>query len=247
LYIYAILCSLQQDCGKKYSGKDDKKSLDKETINEVIALRRIYEGLTNQDSPPSPSQRFPVTITGGRMVRLGRETLTAMTLDRFTQIAPAAIQNLVEKRAESWKPLLGECRKCREWCWECQLRCRCGEATEPVNVNEKTLKDCGGMDEGPPEENVISGNDGSHEYPAPPLPLRCLVHNGLPFPALSPSHILTCSPPEAVTNPSTLNEHFCWSCGLWPLAYKEPSWEGRSGPPGTMDSSDEREGWSSYR
>lgn len=113
-----------------------------------------------------------------------------METDRSAKINPSSIRNLLEKRPESWKPLLGHsagCIGCRQWWWcpGCRLRCTCGEAFEPPS-DGKEAPDCANVDEGTSKQDGISGDGESGEHSVPD---RCFVHDG-------PSLLPPCSFPH---------------------------------------------------
>ncbi|PWW75011.1 hypothetical protein C7212DRAFT_352930 [Tuber magnatum] len=202
--------SICKDCGIKYSEEDYEKALNLPAVREAISLRTFYqEAIEALALTPAPDAT--VSVAGGKSYNISSESAKVMAHDRFQQVGPPAIHNLVVQRADTWKPLMPPCDECEQWwCWECRLRCTCPEAetdelpngdAESSNSADKTPETVGwsemdsenldGMDEDSDEESV-----GQRQY-------LCLVHN------------------KALDNIHPDSKGFCWSCGLWPREYTD--------------------------
>ena len=173
-----------QECGEKYSEEDYEKVLNLPAVKEAISLRAIYQKVT-EALTVTPTPDVTVSITGGDY-NISSESASVMVRDRFRQVGPQAIYNLVAQRAETWKPLLPPCEDCEQWwCWECRLRCTCPEVETDAKLPNGNAESSNSADKTPEtinwsemdSESVDEMDEDSDEESIELRQYQCLVHN----------------------------------------------------------------------
>ncbi|KAG0125382.1 hypothetical protein HOY82DRAFT_151046 [Tuber indicum] len=241
-----------KECGEKYSEEDYEKVLNLPAVREAISLCTIYRDVT-EALGVTPPPDATISVPGGKNCTVSSESVRVMARDRFKQVGPPAIYNLVIQRAETWKPLLPPCEECEQWwCWECRLRCTCPEAETDAELPNGNAESSNSADKTPEtvdwsemDSESVDGMDQDSNESIDQRQYPCLVHN------------------KALDNIHPTIEEFCWSCGLWPREYTDeqderpehttsaapsPVTDGRTntGEDEDMGSSDEWE-WYSHR